>query len=109
MRRRGKEAEEEEGRGQWSGSGCRPPAAPDTQHPSQPFPQLLTPQPQHSHALSCSGPWASSGPSLPSALYSETSAAELLHHHHSQDSTGQRQERRPSFEQPPGPPHTSPR
>lgn len=31
--RRGKEAEEGEGRGQWSGSGREPPAGPDAQHP----------------------------------------------------------------------------
>lgn len=104
--RRGKKAEEGEGRGQWSRSGCQPPAGCPAPAPASPT--ALTPQSQQSHALSCSGPWAS-GPSLPSALHSETSAAgPEVCHHHPQGFPGRRQKRRPSSEQPPSPPHTSP-
>lgn len=73
-RRRGDETEEGENREQGSRSGRQPPVGPDTQPSTQPVAQLLTLQPRQSRALFCSGPGAS-GPSLPSALRSETSAA----------------------------------
>lgn len=81
-RRRRDETEEGEDREQGSRSRHRPPMGDPAAHPACRV-QLLTLQPQQSHALSCSGPVAS-GPSLSSALRSETLAAgPESHHHHS--------------------------